>query len=344
MRLLLIFEFAFPPYREFLIRELRKVSSKLAIYAAQDKFVNPLDVKSLKRIIGSGESALYTLPIGAIANSDVVIVSANIRRPHTWLGMFLFPKKRWILWGQGIGRSQNNFVKWLRAKILQKSSGYVVYTEQGKVSLINEGYPSECIAVANNTLQVKNSVRTEVGNYLLYVGRIQSRKNIEGVFPWLRELNIRLRVVGDGAHLTTLRERASYFKVEDLIDFYVGTHSDDELLEHFRGALLYFSPGHVGLGVVHAFSYGVPVMTMPSPYHAPEFHYCTCANSYLLNQFEELNALIDEIRRNVHKHELKCDDAFNSYTLSLSSESMVRAFVEIIQRDSVMPQLRKKLI
>ena len=82
--------------------------------------------------------------------------------------------------------------------------------------------------------------------------------------------------------LSSLRELVRELDLESQVEFFLN-FDDFVLKSHFSNAIAYVSPGHVGLGVVHAFAYGVPVITISSFKHAPEFSYCSVSNSYLCN-------------------------------------------------------------
>jgi glycosyltransferase involved in cell wall biosynthesis len=56
----------------------------------------------------------------------------------------------------------------------------------------------------------------------------------------------------------------------DRVSFYGAVYDQDELKIHYDTAIAYVSPGHVGLGVLHSFAYGVPVITRRDRQHAPE--------------------------------------------------------------------------
>ncbi|MGH8020132.1 MAG: glycosyltransferase [Opitutaceae bacterium] len=49
--------------------------------------------------------------------------------------------------------------------------------------------------------------------------------------------------------------------------------NEDELLGFFENAVAYISPGSVGLGVLHAFAFGVPVATCRGCRHGPEYEW-----------------------------------------------------------------------
>ena len=65
---------------------------------------------------------------------------------------------------------------------------------------------------------------------------------------------------------------ARKYGIEKRINFAGESHDDAFIQAFFNRALAYVSPGHVGLGALHSFAYGVPVVTRRKAAHAPEFH------------------------------------------------------------------------
>ena len=128
------------------------------------------------------------------------------------------------------------------------SYGYVVYTEGGRERLIDAGYDERKISIAYNTLQVRNSKQTCGEDYFLYVGRIQERKQLELIIPYLQTSGKPLVVVGDGDHKQALMNFIKKNGYSKLVKFLPAIYDDTKLKEIFAGAIAYVSPGHVGLG------------------------------------------------------------------------------------------------
>lgn len=334
MRILFVFEFNVPSYRFFIIEKLSNDGFEIESVSADDKFDHqvPWNNKIALKISGKGENKLYFFSPKSILFSDVIVSTFNIRRPHTWMYILLFPWKKWVLWGQAEWTSNNFFVNILRRLVFRISSGYIAYTPSGKSNLVKFGYPENNISVAYNTLQVSNSRMTYGSRYLLYVGRIQERKRVEAVFPFLKALNIKLRIVGDGDYRSKLDEEIERYEVQDYVELFPSTYDDDQLLQHFSGAIAYFSPGHVGLGVVHAFSYGVPVVTLERESHAPEFEYCSLDNSYIFSDFDTMIEGLEHLDPLSCTHMDKKRKSLEFFKENLSEDKFLEAFLYHFQK------------
>jgi glycosyltransferase involved in cell wall biosynthesis len=325
-----IFEFGVPNYREFILNHFcSNQKYQINCVSANDKFNyhNPrYNIKIAKELISKGENKIYIFPPLKLLRSDFIITTFNLRRPHTWLYVLFFPWKKWVFWGQGVWKGQGTVVNLLRKLLLKISSGYIVYTEEGKRNLIEFGYPEERISVAINTLAVANSSECKGGEYLLYVGRVQERKRIEWIFPYLKELNINLRVVGDGEYKKKLISLVHKYDIEANVEFFPATFDDEEIKSHFSGAICYITPGHVGLGVVHAFAYGCPIFTVKTMEHAPEIAYCNKDNSYLASGYDDVQQVLLDISNDASKLKRKKRKALLFYQQNLSPNNVIAAF------------------
>ena len=210
---------------------------------------------------------------------DVSIVVFDI---HYWdvqiaaaLGSVFRPV---LFWGHGLGRSWVGQI--LRRLCLLWGKGTLVYGDAGRDQLLKVGIKQEQIFVARNTQVVPGFMdfSDEKKEYFLFVGRLQERKRIDLLLKAYAEYvacergsTTGLKIVGDGPILGALKELARNLKIDSRVKFLPGTTDPDGLRVLYRHALAYVSPGHVGLGVLHSFAFGVPVVTFQADTHAPEF-------------------------------------------------------------------------
>ncbi|RPA68095.1 glycosyltransferase family 1 protein [Cyclobacteriaceae bacterium YHN15] len=327
-KLLVIFEFGIPPYRTFLLEYFYNLFNKVKFIHNEERFGN-------FTVAGAAKSPNFKIfkeisftyvNIFDILKSDVIVTTFNIRKIHTWIFCFFFPNKKWIFWGKGLGQSNNFVVRFLRKILLKISKGFVVYTKEGKDKLIALGYPSSKVSIAYNTLKIDNCELTnDEPKYFLYVGRLQKRKELEKLLYELQFIDTKFLIVGNGDLKDELLSLVNKYKIENKVDFLPGVFEEDELKKLFNKAIAYISPGAVGLGVVHSFAYGVPVITsILNKNHGPEFSYLNDSNSFLyendLSSQMKL-ALSDEKTRQAKKKE-----AFRFYSENLSYQNVINAF------------------
>lgn len=318
-------EYGIPHYRTFLFDFFKKYFHNFFIIHSGERFQPSFNFenKKGKNIKLKGELSLVFFNPFQILKSDIIISTFNIYKPHTWFWILLFPWKKWVLWGQGLGKSNLKILKLFRRLIISISSGYVVYTEKGKENLVENGIDPAKISVAFNTLNIENHELTFGKDYFLYVGRVQERKGLNKVLKECKELGFRLMIVGDG----TLKEKLRIeFENVDNIIFKEGVFDEETLKTIFGKAIAYVSPDHVGLGVVHAFAYGVPVITNKTKEHAPEFEYCNDQNSYLYDDDGHLKYALKDAFENRKGRIDKGKLAYDFYREKLSSERMIDSF------------------
>lgn len=212
--------------------------------------------------------------IRACRGYDHIVVGSDFH----WVNLFflsLVLGEKAIYWGHGLGK--NRFVNWMRLLSAARAGAFITYDEAGREALIHMGLKPAKIFVANNTLSVLNTTDTshEEKRYFLFIGRLQRRKRLDLIIRSLGQIPSRktadLLIVGDGeAEAEYLRGICADEGLLNHVRFVPGTTDEALLLTYFKSAYAYVSPGHVGLGVLHSFAYGVPVVTLGGRKHAPE--------------------------------------------------------------------------
>lgn len=213
----------------------------------------------------------------AVQAADLIIMPFDLRLVNIYQLLFRRPGKwpRVGLWGHGYGRS--SVARPLRNILANRVDALIFYSERRRAKFQKLwGGSREKLFVAPNSLVVPNHgpATSPLRDWLIYVGRVQHRKRLDLGIAAIRLLKdngklVRLLIVGDGES-TNLRDYAASLDVAELVEFRSGTYVAADLRTPFHGALAYLSPGHVGLGAVHAVSYGIPVIAAKDANHAPE--------------------------------------------------------------------------
>lgn len=260
--------------------------------------------------------------------------------PH-FMNLFFLPlfvkNMKTILWSHGLGKS--DLSNKIRKLIYKQADAIVTYSMDGKNKLIELGLPSEKIFVAQNTVHVPNHQDTSsmaMKNFL-YMGRLQRRKRLDIFLQVFYNLSLgekgyKFQIVGDGEEeKRCLLSLINKLNLADYVELHPGTFDDSKLYEYFKESLFYVSPGPVGLGVLHSFAYGVPVLTMASHGHGPE----------LKNIINDSNGMVFKDRLEFERLLPKYLDekiavtmgqnAYNHYKEFASIENMVEGFVAAIE-------------
>jgi len=331
---LVLLEYGIPHYRKFIYDHLTGRFQHLDVIHTGERFPGQ-DSENVKKAFCLRMGREVTLCLFnpfVIRKYDVVLATLNWRKPHTWLWSIFFRRPHWIFWGQGPGRATGSILGPIKGWIIRRAKGFIVYTEGGLKSLVEIGVSSSSIAVASNSLQVANAGRTGSGRYFLYVGRVQRRKGLDELIRAVKGTRFKVVIVGDSeeSEVARLMSLAVALEVIDQIDFQPGTYSDTKLREYFDGAWAYVSPNHVGLGVVHSFSYGKPVVTRCDVKHAPEFEYCSAENSYLYQGGDDLARLLATVVGDELDWARKCRSAYEFYQSKLDAKNVTRAFDQVL--------------
>jgi glycosyltransferase involved in cell wall biosynthesis len=219
---------------------------------------------------------------------DATVSMFDLRWPA-----FLFP-----VFGKRLGRfifhghrySGKWFADGVRDFLMKQADCLLMYGDEEVGLMVERGIDPSKIIIAPNTMDVPNHTdfSNETKTSLLFVGRLQERKRLDLAFEIFARLQgkipdtIQFDVVGVGEPEHDLRQNAAQLGIAHKVHFHGRIVDNDVLATFFRRAIAYISPGPVGLGVLHSFAFGVPVVTLREGRHGPEF----------LNLINDHNALI----------------------------------------------------
>ena len=211
--------------------------------------------------------------------------------------------------------------KWISKFYYRKLDRVIFYTEKShdwaiKNKLIN----AKKAFWANNTID-----NTEIKKYytyhlppknstsILFIGRLIPSKRIPDLFDCFSKLkkdipNLVLDIIGDGPESYLVK---SAIDSDESINWHGTLIDEADIAPIMQRASLVFIPGHSGLSVNHAFSYGRPYVTLQGLSHAPELDYIDRGeNGYVLDgDFESNCNTIKELLIERTKLERFCDNA-----------------------------------
>ena len=200
-------------------------------------------------------------------NPDALIVEANPRYLSTASAVNWMHKRDRPVIGWGLGApSASGFRERGRVTFLQQFDAMIGYSKRGADEYASHGFPLDHLFVAHNAVSPSPTwpmpERPETFNekpVVLFVGRLQSRKNVDLLLGACAEVGSepRLVIVGEGPERAALEELAQ--EIYPSAEF-VGSKHGDELKPYFAEADLFVLPGTGGLAVQEAMSYGLPVI------------------------------------------------------------------------------------
>jgi glycosyltransferase involved in cell wall biosynthesis len=271
-------------FYNYLNRRLAETGLRLVVIAESIEPANPHPV-SFDLILTRLDSVVLLRRLAALRPS-VVVAFLSLRDVAIW-PLLLYGRAVGlpvVNWGHAIDHSKpTHFVRrWLYGLLNELSAGILLYSEPEKRLLYRRHLRKAY--VANNTLnfadmpaipQTKEELKASwhIGSQrvVLYVGRIQPRKRIEHLieaFELPRFSAHGLVIAGPGMPqglVERVRQRHN-------IRYLGAVYDPRQVNELFKLADLFCIPGAVGLGVVQAFYWGLPLITEMAR-HGPEIHF-----------------------------------------------------------------------
>jgi glycosyltransferase involved in cell wall biosynthesis len=230
-----------------------------------------------------------------IGSHDAVIAMFDIRWPRYLAPLFWRRRPKYILWGHRYGNS--GAANAVRDFLMKHADCLLLYGDEEVERMVSRGIPRSRIVLAPNTIDVPNhfDYSKHPKTSFLFVGRLQQRKRLDllissfaKAYPNLPP-HLSLDIVGAGPIETELKQQAQSAGIVQRVNFYGKVHDPVRLADLFSRAIAYVSPGPVGLGVLHSFAYGVPVVTLRKERHGPEFwNLRHDENSHLLDTEQDL--------------------------------------------------------
>lgn len=240
---------------------------------------------------------LYQPLLRFAARSDMVVVEQRTRLVlnHVLLPLSLAGFQRVAFWGHGENRNAETIrlSEWCRQKTLNWVSWWFAYTNHTSRYLEAHGVPSTKITVLKNsvdTREIRHHVssmtpenRATLRNQLnipalapvgIFCGRLEKLKGLPFLIESSRIIKTQLPefhliLVGGGS------EKGVLLRLIEGLDWvhWVGPRFGKEKAQLMAISDVLLIPGALGLAVLDAFAANLPVITIPSELHGPEFEY-----------------------------------------------------------------------
>ena len=238
------------------------------------------------------------LNLKGLSRGDVVQVCGDVHNISIlWLSLCARLKGIKVVWG---GHHKTATSKplgvWLRLQIAKLLSDvYLCYTETGKKWLKAHGFAKRPVFATGNTIDqvpIKAAMskwdtrsieawKKEHGlsgkNLLLCCSVLRSKIRLDMAMRALAskplaERNTVLAVIGDGSAKEDCERLSKELGVAERVIWVGATRDQEVMAPWFLAARLFVYPGSIGLSILHAFSYGLPVVTHSNVDHQmPEF-------------------------------------------------------------------------
>lgn len=240
------------------------------------------------KIIGGRDVVWYAEHFAAAsrANSDVIILPWNIGHLSLipTLARARLNKVGTVLWGHGVSKADHIVRRSMRWRVGRMADSVMFYNNLAAGKFLEFERIRERVFVAQNALdqtQIQAERRVwlkkpeQLARFakekglgdpmLLFVSRLFDDNRVDVLLKAVAHLKqefpaVTAVIVGDGPAEASLRALAAELGIAEHVLFTGPVYEESELAPFFLSADLFVYPTNLGLSILHAFGYGVPVM------------------------------------------------------------------------------------
>lgn len=265
------------------------------------------------------------------------------------------------LWGHGYSKHPSPLRDAIRNAYGHRAQAVLLYTHSvAKALVAQEGYRPERVFVAQNALdqtpiraaceswlarpdELQAFARTHgltPGRTLLFISRLVPENRVEMLLAATVRLcqhdpAVRTVIVGDGPELARLQALAATLGLGDRVLFAGRIYDDMHLAPWALCASVFSYPVNLGLSILHAFGYGLPVVTSDDiRAHGPEVEALEPGVNGLLYRSADIDHLAEQcwaILKNSAGQRRMAEAARRTVTERYSLENMVQGFLDLAQ-------------
>lgn len=267
-----------------------------------------------------------------------------------------------VLWGHGCSKWETRSRELLRNLHGRLANCVLLYNRRVAQHLIeNRGFSADRVFVAQNALdqspireardkclanpealvEFQNLHRLNTRRTLAYVSRLEPDNRIElliNATAILKERypDLRLLIIGTGSMRVPLEELARKLLPEGSVTFTGAIYQEDKIAPWLLSSTVFVYPVNLGLSLLHAFGYGLPVITSNHIQgHGPEIEALIHESNGLLYRDGDLQSLVERI-----EYFLKYPDQRDAYSCraletvlhNYSLDTMQEGFQQVIRR------------
>lgn len=288
MKKLVVLQPVLAHYRESVFRIMEHWGDYDVVFVAGSEYQSITTMKSEKSILHPFfyfsflQHKFYYLKgclrsIGSIKPDIIISSGVDPHLLHTLLVFIyfrIFKGIDFIWWSHGTSGNQGRIGVWVRKFFYRKASGVFTYSNQGKNNLMGWGINGKNIRVIGNAINqsdygylnydIKKIAKNELFT-LVFSGRVHKDRRLDILLKAIailikkEKLSLKLFIIGDG-ELASLKSIVIKEGMEDDVVF-TGQQYGSDVANYLLKADLIVYPRYIGLSIVQAYSFGVPVIT-----------------------------------------------------------------------------------
>ncbi len=272
-------------------------------------------------------------------NPDALIMEANPRYLSTPAAIQWMHEQDRPVIGWGLGAPPvSGLRERRRVDFLRQFDALICYSQRGADEYASLGFPLDYLFVAHNSVSPAPTwpmpVRPAAFKErpcILFVGRLQFRKNVDLLLGACAELEPqpRLVIVGDGPEREALESFAQ--EIYPSTEF-VGAKHGVELKPYFTEADLFVLPGTGGLAIQEAMSYGLPVIVAQGD--GTQDDLVREGNGWQVppNDFDALLSTIKDALSDVARLRRMGEESYRIVKKEINTGQMVETFVRALNQ------------
>lgn len=342
MKKVLLLQGTIPEYRVPIFNELAKNVDLTVVYSYGQEPENAA-FKYMYIPVRKMRYKIHTKNIYLLARKFDAVICMNDSSYLYFRLLHRLPRKyKIIFWGIGVSAGynerydENQTGVSRNCALIKKADAMLYYSSYPVEKYAKLGLPREKLFVANNTVYVESVVPKDK-DILLFVGSLYKQKKIEVLLDaylqaYRSNQNIYdLVIVGDGSERESITNWIRQNGLQEKIHL-TGAIFDEKILAgYFARAIACISPDQAGLSVLKSMGYGVPYITHKDAITGGEiFNISHGENGILLNDFEELPAIILETKENPSRYMQLGEKALIHYKNNRTVKQMAQGFLDAI--------------
>ncbi len=322
---------ALPAYRVPVFRELsaREGIEPTLYYAEQPNLANAepkgFNARRIRQrtVRVGGQSAILVPALWSLAGgetADVLVASWNSR------SLLLMPALRrarrrgvgTVVWGHGFSKSEGTGRRGLRDRIAAAADAVLFYNHAAAAAFRERHPGHRGVFVAINSLD-QTAIQTaredwlsrpadlaafraehglDCGPVALFVSRLLEENRVDLLLHAAAKIDgLTVAVVGKGPDRERLEGIARDLGIADRVRFAGAIYGEGKIAPWFLSSSVFVYPVNIGLSVMHAMGYGLPVVTSDNiAGHNPEIEAVEPGVNGLLYADGEIDSMADAIR------------------------------------------------